>query len=47
MGMRYFLKALLWTAAFQVAGCAANVNSDGSCKRTCGSRPIGGGKLKA
>jgi hypothetical protein len=27
-------------------GCAANANSDGSCKRTCGSRPVGGGRYK-
>jgi hypothetical protein len=26
--------------------CSASGNSDGTCKRTCGNRPIGGGRLK-
>jgi hypothetical protein len=27
-------------------GCAASAPNDGICKRTCGSRPIAGGKIK-
>lgn len=42
---KVYLLTVLLGFAFHLLGCAANGNSDGSCKRTCGSRPIGGGNL--
>jgi hypothetical protein len=35
----------LWVLA--LGGCTANAPSDGVCKKSCGSRPIGGGNLRA
>ena len=43
---KIYLLTVLLGFAFHLLGCAANGNSDGSCKRTCGSRPIGGGRLR-
>ena len=43
---KWYVLGVLWLISLCVTGCAASANSDGSCKRTCGNRPIGGGNLK-
>ena len=44
--MKHVLLAFSMLTAIYVAGCTANAPDEGVCKRTCGSRPVGGGKIR-
>lgn len=41
-----YLSYLLGLVAIGLQSCTANAPQDGFCVRSCGSRPIGGGKIK-
>lgn len=44
--MRSSIFMMFLIAAFALVGCTASAPDDGVCKRTCGNRPIGGGKIR-
>lgn len=43
---RIFWLFVVLSVVRTLVGCAASANSDGSCKRTCGSKPLGGGNIR-
>jgi hypothetical protein len=42
----FYLFFLAFLPVIDLAGCTASAQKDGICARTCGSRPVGGGKIR-